>query len=82
MIVVDANILIYSLIEGGYSPLVHKLRERDVDWGTTGLCLHEGNYSGRKKLPRQIPTPDTNVQPPLRAGRFASPFAKGGLRGI
>lgn len=41
MIVVDANILIYSLIEGDYSPLVHKLRERDMDWRTTGLCLHE-----------------------------------------
>lgn len=41
MIVVDANILIYSLIEGGYSPLVCKLRERDMDWRTTGLCLHE-----------------------------------------
>lgn len=41
MIVVDANILIYSLIEGDYSPLVHKLREKDADWRTTGLCLHE-----------------------------------------
>lgn len=41
MIVVDANILIYSLIEGDYSPLIHKLRERDMDWRTTGLCLHE-----------------------------------------
>ncbi len=41
MIVVDANILIYSLIEGNYSPLVHKLREKDTDWRTTGLCLHE-----------------------------------------
>ncbi len=41
MIVVDANILVYSLIEGDYSPLVHKLRERDMDWRTTGLCLHE-----------------------------------------
>lgn len=41
MIVVDANILIYSLIEGDYSPLAHKLRERDMDWRTTGLCLHE-----------------------------------------
>ena len=41
MIVVDANILIYSLIEGDYSPLVHKLREKDTDWRTTGLCLHE-----------------------------------------
>jgi predicted nucleic acid-binding protein len=41
MIVVDANILIYSLIEGDYTPLVHKLRERDMDWRTTGLCLHE-----------------------------------------
>lgn len=41
MIVVDANILVYSLIEGDYSPLVHKLRERDMDWRTTGLCRHE-----------------------------------------
>lgn len=41
MIVVDANILVYSLIEGDYTPLVHKLRERDGDWRTTGLCLHE-----------------------------------------
>ena len=41
MIVVDANILVYSLIEGDYSPLVHKLREKDTDWRTTPLCLHE-----------------------------------------
>lgn len=41
MIVVDANILIYSLIEGGYTPLVQTLREKDADWRTTGLCLHE-----------------------------------------
>lgn len=41
MIVVDANILVYSLIEGDYSLLVHKLREKDVDWRTTALCLHE-----------------------------------------
>ena len=41
MIVIDANILIYSLIECEYSPLIHKLRERDSDWRTTALCLHE-----------------------------------------
>jgi predicted nucleic acid-binding protein len=41
MIVVDANILVYSLIEGDYTPLIQKLRERDMDWRTTGLCLHE-----------------------------------------
>ncbi|CAG1005460.1 hypothetical protein MTYP_03261 [Methylophilaceae bacterium] len=41
MIVVDANILVYSLIEGDYSPLVQKLREKDADWRTAGLCLHE-----------------------------------------
>ena len=41
MIVIDANILIYSLIECDYSPLVHKLREKDSDWRTTALCLHE-----------------------------------------
>ena len=41
MIVVDANILVYSLIEGEYTPLIHKLREKDKDWRTTALCLHE-----------------------------------------
>ena len=41
MIVIDANILIYSLIECEYSLLVHKLREKDSDWRTTALCLHE-----------------------------------------
>lgn len=41
MIVIDANILIYSLIECDYSPLVHQLREKDADWRTAGLCLHE-----------------------------------------
>jgi predicted nucleic acid-binding protein len=41
MIIVDTNILVYSLIEGDYTPLAHKLRERDVDWRTPDLCLHE-----------------------------------------
>ncbi|MDP1633301.1 MAG: type II toxin-antitoxin system VapC family toxin [Gallionellaceae bacterium] len=41
MIVVDANILIYSLIDGDYSPLVRKLQEKETDWRTTALCLHE-----------------------------------------
>ena len=37
----DANILIYSLIECDYSQLIHKLRDKDNDWRTTALCLHE-----------------------------------------
>lgn len=41
MIVVDANILIYSLIKCEQSPLVRKLRGKDADWRTTTLCLHE-----------------------------------------
>ena len=41
MIVVDANILIYSLIESDYTPLVNQLRAKDADWRTTTLCLHE-----------------------------------------
>ena len=41
MIVVDANILIYSLIRCEQSPLVQKLRGKDADWRTTALCLHE-----------------------------------------
>ncbi len=55
MIVIDANILIYSLIECDYSPLIHKLREKDSDWRTTALCLHEtlnvlATYQRRKVL--------------------------------
>jgi predicted nucleic acid-binding protein len=55
MIVIDANILIYSLIECDYSPLALKLREKDADWRTVGLCLHEtlnvlATYQRRKIL--------------------------------
>jgi len=41
MIVVDANILIYSLIKCEQSPLIEKLRGKDADWRTAALCLHE-----------------------------------------
>ena len=41
MIVVDANILIYSLIKCDHSPFIQKLRAKDADWRTTALCLHE-----------------------------------------
>lgn len=41
MIVVDANILIYSLIKCEQSALVRKLRGKDADWRTAALCLHE-----------------------------------------
>ncbi len=41
MIVIDANILIYSLIESEQTFRVHQLRERDADWRTAPLCLHE-----------------------------------------
>jgi len=41
MIVVDANILIYSMIKCEQSPLVQKLRGKDADWRTAALCLHE-----------------------------------------
>lgn len=41
MIVVDANILIYALIESQYTPLVDQLRLKEPDWRTTALCLHE-----------------------------------------
>jgi predicted nucleic acid-binding protein len=41
MIVVDANILIYSLIKCDQSPLIQRLRAKDSDWRTAALCLHE-----------------------------------------
>ena len=55
MIVVDANILIYSLIKCDHSPLIQKLRGKDADWRTTALCLHEtlnvlATYQRRKVL--------------------------------
>lgn len=41
MIVVDANILIYSLIQSDQSRLIQQLRAKDADWRTAALCLHE-----------------------------------------
>jgi predicted nucleic acid-binding protein len=41
MIVIDANILIYALIECDNSIMIPQLRKKDADWRTTGLCLHE-----------------------------------------
>lgn len=41
MIVIDANILIYALIECDNSRLIPQLRKKNADWRTTGLCLHE-----------------------------------------
>ena len=41
MIVIDANILIYALIESDNSIMIPQLRKKDADWRTTGLCLHE-----------------------------------------
>ncbi len=55
MIVVDANILIYSLIDGDNTKSVQKLREKDNDWRTPSLCMHEvlnvlTTYERRKVL--------------------------------
>jgi len=41
MILIDANILIYALIECDNSRLIPQLRVKDADWRTTGLCLNE-----------------------------------------
>ncbi len=41
MIVIDANILIYALIECEYSHLIPQLKAQDADWRTTELCRHE-----------------------------------------
>ena len=41
MIIIDANILIYALIESEQTPLVNQLRQKDADWRTAPLCLHE-----------------------------------------
>jgi predicted nucleic acid-binding protein len=41
MIVIDANILIYALIECDNSRLIPQLRAEDADWRTTELCQHE-----------------------------------------
>jgi predicted nucleic acid-binding protein len=41
MIVIDANILIYALIECDNSRMIPLLRAKDADWHTAGLCLNE-----------------------------------------
>ncbi len=41
MIVVDTNIIVYSLIEGDRTDLVLRARERDPAWLVPGLWRHE-----------------------------------------
>lgn len=41
MIVVDANILLYALIECDATPLTQELKLKDPDWRAPALLLHE-----------------------------------------
>ena len=41
MIVVDANVLAYSLIEGTLTPLALQVRHRDPHWRLPGIWRHE-----------------------------------------
>ncbi len=41
MIVVDANVLIYSLVEGAYTLQANQLREKDPDWRIPSLWKYE-----------------------------------------
>ncbi len=41
MIVIDANVLIYSLVVSEHQTNIMRLRERDPDWRVPRLCLHE-----------------------------------------
>lgn len=54
MIVVDANVLVYSLVEGAHTLRTQQLRERDADWKIPILWKYEvGNaltQMARQKL--------------------------------
>ncbi len=41
MIVVDANVLAYSIIEGTLTPLALQVRKRDPHWRLPGIWRHE-----------------------------------------
>ncbi len=41
MIVVDANVLAYSIIEGALTPLALQVRKRDPHWRLPGIWRHE-----------------------------------------
>jgi predicted nucleic acid-binding protein len=41
VIVVDANILVYSLVVSEHQTNTMRLREKGPDWRVPGLCLHE-----------------------------------------
>lgn len=41
MIVVDANVLAYSIIEGTLTPLALQVRNRDPHWRLPGIWRHE-----------------------------------------
>ncbi len=54
MIVVDANVLVYSLVEGAHTLQTNQLREKDPDWRIPSLWKYEvGNaltQMARQKL--------------------------------
>jgi predicted nucleic acid-binding protein len=70
MIVVDANILICSLIKCDQSPLIQKLRRIDADWRTTALCLHETLNGLASYQRREVLTLAQCRLLPGHAGRF------------
>ena len=41
MIVVDANVLVYALIEGDRTELAHQVAQRDLEWVVPALWRHE-----------------------------------------
>lgn len=41
MIVVDANVLVYSLVEGAHTLQANQLREKDPDWRIPSLWKYE-----------------------------------------
>ena len=41
MIVVDANVIVYSLVEGAHTLQTHQLREKDPDWRVPSLWKYE-----------------------------------------
>ena len=80
MIVVDANILIYRIVEGEMTAATLRLQEKDPDWRTSPLWLYEfGNALAlmihqKHLMPKMeisiIPNGQRSFYPRRNTGRF------------
>lgn len=59
MIVVDANVLVYSLVEGAHTLHANQLREKDSDWRIPSLWKYEVGNALTQLARQKLIDPET-----------------------